>query len=155
MARWERHQEKGFHNTFPYAFLNKEACIWFRKVRACLILGFHFTRISSDRVCLVYALMADVSIYVGAAIRAAMRKARMHKKVQFSFGETIQFWGPSDQVLMSRRGWGGPGKSPWNLRGVDVTKVKCLILAKGQLSGLPRGMHEMIASSAIYMAWRS
>lgn len=77
MARWEHHKERGYHNIFPYAFLNKESCVWLRIVRACLILGSHFTKISRDRVCRVFALMTDTPIIIGAVIRAFMRKARL------------------------------------------------------------------------------
>ncbi|KAG5611464.1 hypothetical protein H5410_022745 [Solanum commersonii] len=45
----------------------------------CFIPGLHYTEVTRDRICLVYALMKDVPISIGAVLKSAMRKARVHR----------------------------------------------------------------------------
>ncbi|KAG5577037.1 hypothetical protein H5410_057171 [Solanum commersonii] len=46
----------------------------------CLIPGLHFTEVTRDQVCLVYALMKDLPINVGTVLKLVMRKARVHRE---------------------------------------------------------------------------
>ncbi|KAK4706776.1 hypothetical protein R3W88_033685 [Solanum pinnatisectum] len=59
--------------------MNQEARVWLKIVMNYLILGLHFTEVTRDRVCLVYALMKDLPINVGTVLKSAMRKARVHR----------------------------------------------------------------------------
>ncbi|KAH0710902.1 hypothetical protein KY284_012329 [Solanum tuberosum] len=78
-TKWIRHGHRGYHQSYPYAHMNREARIWLKIVMNCLIPTLHFTEVTRDRVCLVYALMKDVPINVGAVLKSAMRKARVHR----------------------------------------------------------------------------
>uniref|UniRef100_M1DXG9 Putative plant transposon protein domain-containing protein n=1 Tax=Solanum tuberosum TaxID=4113 RepID=M1DXG9_SOLTU len=55
----------------------------------CLIPGLHYTDISRDRVCLVYALMTGMELNIGAIIKSSMRMARVHKGHMHAFGGLI------------------------------------------------------------------
>ncbi|KAG5577145.1 hypothetical protein H5410_057279 [Solanum commersonii] len=56
--------------------MNREARVWLRIIMNCLIPGLYFIKVTKDRVCLVYSLMKDPPINVGAVLKSAMRKAR-------------------------------------------------------------------------------
>ncbi|MCD9644868.1 hypothetical protein HAX54_033381 [Datura stramonium] len=56
-ARWDRHKERGYHQTLPYSQMNQEARIWLKIVCSCRIPGVHMSDVIWDRVFLVYALM--------------------------------------------------------------------------------------------------
>ncbi|KAG5606523.1 hypothetical protein H5410_028015 [Solanum commersonii] len=45
----------------------------------CLILGIHYTNITRDRMCLVYALMIGIELNIGVIVKSAMRKTWVHK----------------------------------------------------------------------------
>ncbi|KAG5620256.1 hypothetical protein H5410_005474 [Solanum commersonii] len=51
--------------------------------------GMYFIEVMRDRVCLVYALMKDVPIKVGAVLKSDMRKARVHRGRRYAFGRLI------------------------------------------------------------------
>uniref|UniRef100_M1DIP7 Putative plant transposon protein domain-containing protein n=1 Tax=Solanum tuberosum TaxID=4113 RepID=M1DIP7_SOLTU len=78
-AKWIRHGHRGYHQSYPYAHINREARVWLKIVMNCLIPGLHFTDVTRDRVCLVYALIKDLPINVGAVLKSSMRKARVHR----------------------------------------------------------------------------
>ncbi|KAH0761031.1 hypothetical protein KY290_017104 [Solanum tuberosum] len=88
-AKWIRHGHRGYHQSYPYAHMNREGRIWLKMVMNCLIPGLHFTEVTRDRVCLVYALMKDLPINVGAVLKLAMRKARVHRGRRYTFGGLI------------------------------------------------------------------
>jgi len=88
-AKWIRHGHRGYHQSYPYAHMNREARVWLKMVMNCLIPGLHFTEVTRDRVCLVYALMKDLPINVGAVLKSAMRKARVHRGRRYAFGGLI------------------------------------------------------------------
>ncbi|KAG5620145.1 hypothetical protein H5410_005363 [Solanum commersonii] len=88
-AKWIRHGHRGYHQSYPYAHMNREARVWLKIFMNCLIPGLHFTEVMRDRVCLVYALMKDLPINVGAVIKSAMRKARVHRGRRYTFGGLI------------------------------------------------------------------
>jgi hypothetical protein len=88
-AKWVRHGMRGYHSTFPYAHLNKEARIWTKIVMHSLIPGLHFTEVTRDRVCLVYAFMKGIEINVGAVIKSTIRKSRVHRGRGYAFGGLI------------------------------------------------------------------
>lgn len=120
MARWGRHKETGRHNTFPYAPLNREARIWMRIVNSCLIPGTQYTKISRDRVCLVYSLMTNVPINFGAIIRSTMRKARLHSRSYFTFGNLLTAMLRKEDIEEEP----ADHKLPHTPKKVDLTKVK-------------------------------
>ncbi|KAH0712429.1 hypothetical protein KY289_008388 [Solanum tuberosum] len=88
-AKWIRHGHRGYHQSYPYAHMNREARVWLKMVMNCLIPGLHFTEVTRDRVCLVYALIKDLPINVGAVLKSAMRKARVHRGQRYAFGGLI------------------------------------------------------------------
>jgi len=55
----------------------------------CLIQGLHYTDITRDRVCLVYALMIGTKQNIRAIVKSAMRKVRVHKGHMYAFGGLI------------------------------------------------------------------
>ena len=57
----------------------QEGSIWLKMVMNCLIPGLHCTDITRDRVCLVYALMTNSKLNIGAIIKSTMQKFRVHK----------------------------------------------------------------------------
>ncbi|KAG5580476.1 hypothetical protein H5410_051103 [Solanum commersonii] len=78
-AKWIRHGHGGYHQSYPYAHMNRKARVWLKIIMNYLIPGLHFTEVTMDRVCLVYALMKDVPINIGPVLRSAMRKAKVHQ----------------------------------------------------------------------------
>ncbi|KAG5605289.1 hypothetical protein H5410_026781 [Solanum commersonii] len=78
-----------YHQSYPYAHINREARVWLKIVMNCLIPGLHFTEVMRDRVCLVYALMKDLPINIGAVLKSSMRKARVHRGRRYTFGGLI------------------------------------------------------------------
>ena len=120
MTRWTRHKDNGRHNTYPYACLNREARIWLRIVNSCLIPGTQYTKVTRDRVCLVYALMMNVPINIGAVIRTSMRKARVHKRSHFSFDNFLTALLRKEHIEEEP----ADHKLPHNPKKVDLTKIK-------------------------------
>jgi len=55
----------------------------------CLIPGLHYTDITRDRVCLVYALMTGMKLNIEAIIKSSMRKDRVDKGNRYGFGGLI------------------------------------------------------------------
>ncbi|KAK4731410.1 hypothetical protein R3W88_024398 [Solanum pinnatisectum] len=53
----------------------QETRVWLKVVMNCLIPCLHYTDITRDRVCLVYALMTGMEINIGAIIKSSIRKA--------------------------------------------------------------------------------
>lgn len=58
--------------------MNREVGVWFKIVMNCFITGFHFTKVTPDRICLVYAVMTDLSIDIGAMLKSTIRKEGVH-----------------------------------------------------------------------------
>ncbi|MCD7462704.1 hypothetical protein HAX54_049138 [Datura stramonium] len=67
IAQWA-HNQKGYHVSFPYAYMTREARIWLRIVCACLVPEKYMTHVTWERVCLVYVLMTGIPINVGPQI---------------------------------------------------------------------------------------
>uniref|UniRef100_M1DMK3 Putative plant transposon protein domain-containing protein n=1 Tax=Solanum tuberosum TaxID=4113 RepID=M1DMK3_SOLTU len=67
----------------------RETRVWLKVVMNCLISGLHCIVITSDRVCLVYALMTSTELNIGAIIKSSMRKVRVHKWHMYAFGGLI------------------------------------------------------------------
>ncbi|KAG5599456.1 hypothetical protein H5410_030826 [Solanum commersonii] len=84
-----KHSGKRYHQSLPYAHMLRETHIWLNGVMNCLILRFHYTNITHDRVCLVYALMTRKKLNIGAILKSAMRKARVHKGHKYAIGGLI------------------------------------------------------------------
>ncbi|KAG5571568.1 hypothetical protein H5410_061334 [Solanum commersonii] len=88
MAQWTKHSGKTYHQSLPYAHM-PETRVWLKVVMKCLIMGLHYTDITCDRVCLVYALMTGMELNIGAIIKSSIRKARVHKGDRYAFGGLI------------------------------------------------------------------
>jgi len=100
--------------------MNRKARVWLKIIMNCFIPGLHYTEVTRDRVCLVYALMKDVPISIGAVLKSAMRKARVHRGRRYVFGGLI--------TNLCRRA-GLPNESvdymaPLFTTPLDVTKTK-------------------------------
>uniref|UniRef100_M1DG54 Putative plant transposon protein domain-containing protein n=1 Tax=Solanum tuberosum TaxID=4113 RepID=M1DG54_SOLTU len=89
IAQWTKHSGKRYHQSLPYAYMLRETNVWLKVVMNYLIPGLHYTDISRDRVCLVYALMTSMELNIGAIVKSAMRKARVHKGHKYAFGGLI------------------------------------------------------------------
>ncbi|KAH0652489.1 hypothetical protein KY289_030167 [Solanum tuberosum] len=63
--------------------------MWLKVVMNCLIPGLHYTDITHDMVCLVYALMTSTELNIGAIVKSAMRMARVHEGHMYDFGGLI------------------------------------------------------------------
>ena len=50
-----------------------------------LIMGLHYSDITRDRVCLVYALMTSMKLNIWAILKFSMRKARVHTGYMYTF----------------------------------------------------------------------
>ncbi|KAH0686462.1 hypothetical protein KY284_017015 [Solanum tuberosum] len=85
IAQWTKHSEKRYHKSLPYARMLWETRVWLKVVMNYLIPGLHYTDITCDRVCLVYALMTGMKLNIGAIIKSSMRKARVHKEHRYAF----------------------------------------------------------------------
>lgn len=88
-ARWTRHAYRGFHQSFPFTYLNREARVWVKLMTHVLFPGQYFTDVTCDRVSLVYAFMTGMELNIRAVIKLAMRKARAHKGRRYAFGGLI------------------------------------------------------------------
>uniref|UniRef100_M1DBL6 Putative plant transposon protein domain-containing protein n=1 Tax=Solanum tuberosum TaxID=4113 RepID=M1DBL6_SOLTU len=89
MVQWTKHSEKRYHQYLPYAHMLRKAQVWLKIVMHYLIPGLHYTNITWDRVCLVYALMTATEVNIGVVFKSAMRKARVHKGHKYAFGGLI------------------------------------------------------------------
>uniref|UniRef100_M1D859 Putative plant transposon protein domain-containing protein n=1 Tax=Solanum tuberosum TaxID=4113 RepID=M1D859_SOLTU len=89
MTQLTKHSEKRYHQSLPYAHMLRETRVWLKIVMNCLILGLHYTDITQDRVCLVYALMTATKLNIGLVLKSIMRKARVHKGHKYAFGGLI------------------------------------------------------------------
>ncbi|KAG5615180.1 hypothetical protein H5410_015004 [Solanum commersonii] len=85
----DKAERKGFHQSLPYAHMSKKAWVWLKIVMNFLIPRLHYTDITCDRVCLVYALMTNTELNIGATLKSSMRKARVHKGLRYAFGGII------------------------------------------------------------------
>ncbi|KAH0753487.1 hypothetical protein KY285_006635 [Solanum tuberosum] len=84
MVQWTKHNGKRYHQSLPYAHMLRKARVWLKIVMNWLIPGLYYTDITWDRVCLVYPLMTPTELTVGAVLKSAMRKARVHKGIMCS-----------------------------------------------------------------------
>uniref|UniRef100_M1DK78 Putative plant transposon protein domain-containing protein n=1 Tax=Solanum tuberosum TaxID=4113 RepID=M1DK78_SOLTU len=89
MTQWTKHSGKRYHKSLPYAHIMRETRVWLKVVMNCLILDLHYTYITRDRVCLVYALITGMELNIGAIIKSSMRKSRVHKEHMYAFGGLI------------------------------------------------------------------
>uniref|UniRef100_M1DMQ3 Putative plant transposon protein domain-containing protein n=1 Tax=Solanum tuberosum TaxID=4113 RepID=M1DMQ3_SOLTU len=89
MAQWTKHSGKRYHKSLPYAHMLRETHVWLKVVMNCLILGLHYTDITRDLVCLVYALMTGMKLNIEAIIKSSMRKSWVHKGHRYAFGGLI------------------------------------------------------------------
>lgn len=89
MVQLTKHSGKQYHQSLPYAHFLREARIWLKIMMHYLISGLHYTNINRDMVCLVYALMTAAEVNIGAMLKTAMRKARVHKGRRSAFGGLI------------------------------------------------------------------
>ena len=88
-TKWIRHGHRGYHQSYRYAYMNREDRVWLKIVMKCLIPRLHFTEVTCDRVFLVYALMTRLSINIGAVLKLTMRKVRFPRERMYAFGELI------------------------------------------------------------------
>lgn len=88
-ARWTLHAYRGFHQPLLFGHLNKDARVWVKIVTHSIFPCQHFSEVTRDRVCLVYALMSGMELNVGSVVKSAMRKARTHKGRRYAFGGII------------------------------------------------------------------
>ncbi|KAG5605372.1 hypothetical protein H5410_026864 [Solanum commersonii] len=89
MVEWTKHNGKRYHQSLPYTHTLREMRVWLKVVINFLILGLHYTDITQDRVCLVYALMTPTELNIGVVLKSAMRKAQVHKGHIYAFGSLI------------------------------------------------------------------
>ncbi|PHT45966.1 hypothetical protein CQW23_15124 [Capsicum baccatum] len=74
-VRWICHKEGGMHVSFPFAHLNREACLWARIIYACQVYGKHIMEVTHDRVSYYAIMRDDVEVNVGTIIFSMMRKS--------------------------------------------------------------------------------
>ncbi|KAK4724170.1 hypothetical protein R3W88_026949 [Solanum pinnatisectum] len=121
-----RHILCGMQPTFyPYAHMNRESWVWLKLVMNCLIQGLHFTKVTRDRVCLVYALMKDLPINM----------AQVHQGRRYAFGGLItnlcrQAGVPEESVDYMAPLFTTPlhvtkTKGPKNFHGPTLTTTEC------------------------------
>uniref|UniRef100_M1DJS0 Putative plant transposon protein domain-containing protein n=1 Tax=Solanum tuberosum TaxID=4113 RepID=M1DJS0_SOLTU len=67
----------------------RETRVCLEIVMNCLISGLHYTDITRDRACLVYALMTATELNIRAVLKSAMRKAWVYKGHMYDFGGLI------------------------------------------------------------------
>ncbi|KAG5615718.1 hypothetical protein H5410_015542 [Solanum commersonii] len=60
--------------------------------------------ITRDKVCLVYALMTNTELNIGAVLKSAMRKARVHRGKRYAFGGLITHFCRSVVDITKRNG---------------------------------------------------
>ncbi|KAH0672407.1 hypothetical protein KY290_024649 [Solanum tuberosum] len=72
MAQCTKHSGRRYHQSLPYAHRLRETRVWLKTVMNCLISGLHYTDITRDRVCLVYALMTAIELTFGAVMTRKM-----------------------------------------------------------------------------------
>ncbi|MCD7458389.1 hypothetical protein HAX54_038077 [Datura stramonium] len=119
VARWIRHQQYGYHVSFPYAHLSREACVWLKIICAYLVPGKHVTHITRERVCLFYTLMTGVPVNGWVIIKNVLRRARVRKGQSFGFGGLVT------PVLHGHQIEEEADHRPiYEPRGIHVTKTK-------------------------------
>uniref|UniRef100_M1DJT1 Putative plant transposon protein domain-containing protein n=1 Tax=Solanum tuberosum TaxID=4113 RepID=M1DJT1_SOLTU len=120
MAQWTKHSGKRYHQSLPYAHMFWEIRVWLKVVMNCLIKSLHYTDITRDRVCLVYALMTSTELNIRAIVKSVMRKARVHKGHIYDFGDLITkmccIAGVPEEQL--------DYMAPLYLASVDITRTK-------------------------------
>ncbi|KAG5605049.1 hypothetical protein H5410_026541 [Solanum commersonii] len=89
MVQWTKHSGKRYHQSIPYSYMLRDTPIWLKVVMNCLILGLHYTNITCDKVCLVYALMTGTKLNIGAIVKSTMQKAQVHTGHMYAFGGLI------------------------------------------------------------------
>ncbi|KAH0714807.1 hypothetical protein KY284_007712 [Solanum tuberosum] len=134
-AKWIRHGHRDYHQSYPYAHMNQEARVWLKIFMNCLIPGLHFTEVTRDHVCLLYALMKDLPINVGAMLKSAMRKARARRGRRYAFGrlitnlyrragvpeESVDYMAPLFTIPLDVT----KTKGPENMHGPTLTTAEC------------------------------
>ncbi|KAH0665072.1 hypothetical protein KY285_026278 [Solanum tuberosum] len=89
MVQWTKHSGKRYHQSLPYAHMLRETRVWLKVVMNYLISGLHYTDITRNRLCLVYALRTGTELNIRAFLKSTMRKARVHKGNWYTFGGLI------------------------------------------------------------------
>ncbi|KAG5600906.1 hypothetical protein H5410_032276 [Solanum commersonii] len=88
-ARWEHSKDMGRHNTLYYANFNQVTRVWLKIVYSVLLPAKHLTKVTMNRVVLVYMLMKGLPINVGAILRQNMMKFRNNLRWNFYYGGLI------------------------------------------------------------------
>ncbi|KAG5576880.1 hypothetical protein H5410_057014 [Solanum commersonii] len=88
-ARWERSKDTGRHNTLYFANFNQVARVWLKIVCSVLLPAKYLTEMTRDGVVLVYMLMKEMPINVGAFQRQNMMKFRNNLRWRFCYGGLI------------------------------------------------------------------
>ncbi|KAG5586471.1 hypothetical protein H5410_046905 [Solanum commersonii] len=101
-----KHSTKRFHQSISYAHMIQEAWVRLKIVMNYLIPGLHYTNISRDRLCLVYALMTPTELNIGDVLKSAMRKAQVHKGYIYAFGGIITQLCHAAMNILSKLGEG-------------------------------------------------
>ncbi|KAG5596044.1 hypothetical protein H5410_037276 [Solanum commersonii] len=73
MVQWTKHNAKRFHQSLPYAYMIREARVWLKIMMNYLIPRLHYTDITRDRVCLVYALMTPSELNIDIVLKSCIR----------------------------------------------------------------------------------
>ncbi|KAG5606520.1 hypothetical protein H5410_028012 [Solanum commersonii] len=102
-ARWERSKDTERHNTLNFANFNQVARVWLKIVCSVLLPAKHLTKVTRDRVVLVYMLMKGMPINVGEILRQNMMKFRNNIRWHFSYEGLITWflraWGIEEEVV--------------------------------------------------------
>uniref|UniRef100_M1DN14 Putative plant transposon protein domain-containing protein n=1 Tax=Solanum tuberosum TaxID=4113 RepID=M1DN14_SOLTU len=85
MARWEHSKDTGRHNTLHFANFNQVARVWLKIVCSVLLPAKHLTKVTRDRVVLIYMLMKGMPINVRAILRHNMMKFKNNLRWQFCY----------------------------------------------------------------------
>uniref|UniRef100_M1DJB3 Putative plant transposon protein domain-containing protein n=1 Tax=Solanum tuberosum TaxID=4113 RepID=M1DJB3_SOLTU len=88
-TRWERSKDTRRHNTLHFANFNQVARVWLKIVCSMLLPAKHLSEVTRERVVLVYMLMKEMSITVGAILRQSMMKFRNNLRWRFWYGGLI------------------------------------------------------------------
>lgn len=120
ISKWIWHGHHSYHQSYPYAHMNREVKVWLEIVMNCLIPGLHYMEVTHDRACLVYALMTRLLINTGVLLKSRVHWGRRYAfsrliiRLCRKFGvleETVDYMAPSSPYLsMSQRQMG------WNLQ---------------------------------------
>ncbi|KAG5611121.1 hypothetical protein H5410_022402 [Solanum commersonii] len=118
-TKFIRHGHRGYHQSYPYAHMNREARVWLKIVMNCFIPGLHYTEVTRDRICLVYALMKNVPINIRAVLKLVMRKARTSRRAGVP-DESVDYMAPLFTAPLDVT----KTKGPENMHGSTLTTAE-------------------------------